>query len=212
MDPSIPHEPGVDQGRSIPRSRSGGEGEVLEGEIIDKDAPLGRPRPGPPPPPPPAAKDPKQRKRTRRTVLWTLLGIAVLISITGVVSGYVYYDKATKPNTDTPDGALEGFLDARFNGARPERVQQLVCRSPNLGEFDELVSVLNASKSQPDEAIEAHASALDFKYPSEDRAEIETDLALTSGPQNHANFAKERWRFDLVHEDGWRVCGAHRLN
>ncbi|GAA3274958.1 hypothetical protein Dvina_03060 [Dactylosporangium vinaceum] len=210
MDPSIPQEPGVDQGRSIPRSRTG-ENEVLEGEVIDRGVPLGRPQPGPPPPPR-AAKDPKQRKRTRRTVLWTLLGILVFVLLSGVGFGIIYYDKATKPNTDTPDAALEGFLDARFNGARPERVQQLICRSPNLGEFDELVKVLEASKAQPDEAIEAHASALDFKYPSKDKTEIETDLVLTSGPQNHASFAKERWHFDVVREDGWRVCGAHRLN
>ncbi|WP_433082786.1 hypothetical protein ACQP1P_02755 [Dactylosporangium sp. CA-052675] len=210
MDPSIPNEPDVDHGRSIPRSRSG-ENEVLEGEIVDKDAPLGRPRTGPPPPPPPA-KDPRQRKLARRTVLWTLLGIAAFVCLSGIGLGIIYYNKVTKPNTDTPGGALEGYLDARFNGARPERVQQLICRSPNLSEIDELVSVLEASKAQSAGAIKANASALDLKYPSEDKAEIETDLVLASGPQNYASVARERWRFDLVHEDGWRVCGAHRLN
>ncbi|MFB9413312.1 hypothetical protein [Dactylosporangium matsuzakiense] len=136
----------------------------------------------------------------------------MFVLLSGVGFGIIYYDKATKPNTDTPGVALEEFFDARFNGARPERVQQLICRSPDLSEFDKLISVLDASKGPSAEVITAHASELILNYPSQDKAEIETDLVLTSGPQNHAGVGEERWRFDLVREDGWRVCGAHRLD
>lgn len=205
MDPSKPNDPQVDQGQPIPRSRPANE-EVLEGEIIDRGVPIGRP--GPPPPP---EAPPKKRGRTRRTVLWTLLGIAVFVCVGGLGIGYIYYDKATAPNTDTPGRALEEFLDERFNNGPPERIRQLVCSSPNLSEFDALVDDLAASEAQSGEVTKANASALDIQYTSDDRVQIETDLVLTAGPQNHAKVARERWHFDLVRESGWRVCGARQV-
>ena len=207
MDPSKPNDPQVNQGQPIPRSRPANE-EVLEGEIIDRGVPIGRPRTDPPPRP---APDPKQRKATRRTVLWTLVGIAAFVCLGGLGVGYIYYDKATKPNTETPGRTLEEFLDERFNNGPPERVRQLVCRAPSLQEFDDLVNQLAAIEAQSGDAVKANASALELQYTSNEKAAIETDLVMTSGPQNQSKVARQHWHFDLVREDGWRVCGAHRL-
>jgi hypothetical protein len=145
----MPNDPQVDQGKAIPRARPANE-EVLEGEIIDRGVPIGRPQAGPPPPP---AKDPKQRTATRRTILFTLLGIAAFVCLGGLGLGYMYYDKATAPNTATPGRTLEEFLDERLNNGPPERVQQLVCRSPNLGDFDDLLRRLAARQTETGEEI-----------------------------------------------------------
>ncbi|WP_344618189.1 hypothetical protein [Dactylosporangium salmoneum] len=205
MDPSKPNDPQVDQGQPIPRSRPAND-EVLEGEVIDRGVPLGRP--GPPPPPPPT---PKKSARTRRTILWTLIGIAAFVCLGGLGIGYIYYDKATAPDTRTPGRTLEEFIDERFNNGPPERVQELICSSPKLVEFDDLVSQLAAREAQTGQEVRANVSATDVRYTSNDKAEIETELVLTAGPRTHAESTRQHWHFDLVSEGGWRVCGAHRL-
>ncbi|MEV6926905.1 hypothetical protein AB0M46_20685 [Dactylosporangium sp. NPDC051485] len=205
MDPSKPNDPQVDQGQPIPRSRQAND-EVLEGEVLDRGIPIGSPRTDSPPGP-----IPKQRRATRRTILWTLVGIAAFVCLGGLGVGYVYYDNATTPDRRTPGGTLEEYLDSRLNGGAPERLQLLICRSPNLREFDDFVNQLAAKESDSGHKIKVNASTYDFRSTSDDKVEIETDLVMTAGPQNASEYVKQHWQFDLVREDGWRVCGAHRL-
>ena len=99
MDPSKPNEPSIDQGRSIPRSRPA-EDEVLEGEIIGKDEPLGRPGPVPPPSPTP----PKRGLGLRKTLLLVVAVVAVGLCLGGSITAYVLYDNATRPERGDPSG------------------------------------------------------------------------------------------------------------
>lgn len=206
MDPSKPNEPSIDQGRSIPRSRPGDD-EVLEGEIIGKDEPLGRP--GAVPPRPPEA--PKRGLGLRKTLLLVVAVVAVGLCLGGSITAYVLYDNATTPDRSTPGATLEQFLDARFNGSTPERLKLLVCGSTDLKEFDDLVTELKVSEEESKIDIQTHASEFRITNISSDRVAIETDIVITAIQQDMTQRDKQGWRFELAEEGEWRVCAARRI-
>ena len=205
VDPSKPHEPSIDQGRSIPRSRPGND-EVIEGEIIGKDEPLGRP--GAVPPRPPEA--PKRGLGFRKTLLLVIAVVAVGLCLGGSITAYVLYDKATQPDRRTPRGAFEEYLDARVNGSTPERLGLLVCRSSDLREFDNLVTALEAREADSGLDIQIGTADTQIIEIASDRAAAETTIVMTV-VQGSARQDRQHWRFELADEDGWRVCSARQV-
>jgi tetratricopeptide (TPR) repeat protein len=67
----------------------------------------------PPPPPPPF--DPS-RRRTRRALLWTGVGLSVALLATGTVTGVLAYDKSKRYNDTTTGDDYKTLVDLRNSG------------------------------------------------------------------------------------------------
>ncbi|MGI5246895.1 hypothetical protein [Dactylosporangium sp. CA-139066] len=208
MDPSKPNDPRVDQGQAIPRSRPANE-EVLEGEIIDRGVPIGRPRTDPPPPSPP---DPKQRKATRRTILWTLLGLAAFVCLSGLGAGYIYYNKAVEPDRSQPEGVIEQYVDVKFNKRDNIRAKLFECSSADLADIEATLNDVKALEGRFSTSAVVQPGSFDVTVDG-DRADVDATLQIVlteaSGGQS---ITEQHWKFQLSKSPTWRLCKATKAN
>ncbi|MER7275808.1 hypothetical protein ABT369_15240 [Dactylosporangium sp. NPDC000244] len=211
MDPSIPNEPGVDRGRSIPRSRSG-ENEVLEGEVIGKGVPIGQPRTGPPPPPDAPARKPRKPGQIRRTVLWTLLAIVVFGLLAGGVTAWVFYNKAAEPDRGNPTATLRQYLDARFNTRDAARASVFTCSSSKLSEMDAAISDVERREQKDQIRIRMFTTEMTVTASTAASATVRTIITYQI-PEEGGRSSGEvyTWDFGMTVENGWRVCSAAQL-
>ncbi|MEV0130770.1 hypothetical protein AB0H83_20195 [Dactylosporangium sp. NPDC050688] len=203
MDPSKPHEPSIDQGRSIPRSRPGND-EVLEGEVIGKDEPLGRP--GAVPPRPPEA--PKRGLGFRKTLLLVIAVVAMGLCLGGSITAYVLYDKATQPERSSPSATLQQYVSARFDRRDSVRASVFECSSPQLQAVSAALNEIEQLERKYSISISTSLSDLDVSG-SDDVADIRANINTIIPEENGRDSIRvQKWRFRLVKQDGWRVCGA----
>ncbi|WP_433612988.1 hypothetical protein ACQP2P_02870 [Dactylosporangium sp. CA-139114] len=209
MDPSIPNEPNVDHGRSIPRSRSG-ENEVLEGEVIGKGVPIGQPRTGPPPPPAPPPGKPRKPGQVRRTILWTLLAIVALSCLAGGITAFVFYSQAAEPDRGSPTVTLVQYVDVRFNNRDAIRSADFECAAPHLEAIDQALDEIRVLETKYSIAITVSASDLAPSV-NGDSADVEATLNVAIPENNGATSVQlQKWSFHFVNAKGWRICGAER--
>ncbi|MFD0582842.1 hypothetical protein [Dactylosporangium darangshiense] len=207
MDPSKPNDPRVDYGQPIPRPRKAGDDEVLEGEIIDRGVPIGRPSPSTPPPPPPK----KKPAATRRTILWTLLGIAAFICLGGIAATYVFYRKAAEPDRGSPTVTLVQYVEAKFNSRDAIHAADFECSSPHLQAIDQAINAIRALEVKYNIAISVSVSDLQPAVRGA-TADVSAHLNVAIPESSGVDSVQvQKWSFHFVNDGGWRICGADRL-
>ena len=206
MDPSKPNEPSIDQGRSIPRSRPGND-EVLEGEIIGKDEPLGRPGAVPPLPPTP----PKRGLGLRKTVLLVVAVIAFGLCVGGSITAYVLYDKATQPDRSTPEGVLEQYLDAKFASRDNIRAKLFECPASDLADIE--AALIDVKNREERFSIKITVKPVSFDvHISGKHADVDVALkVLVPEVDGRETLSQQEWRFLLENNRSWLICGAKKL-
>jgi hypothetical protein len=217
VDPSKPTEPQVDPASSIPRSRQGSDEapEVLEGEVIPKGVPLGKPtvnmRETPPGPPAPGPGGPKKKGGKLRTTMIVVAALAVAFCLAGIATGLLLYNKATQPDRSNPVGTLDQYIIEKMNNRNQERAHLLECGSPKVTALDDLLAGIEKREQQYSVSISVSTGDLSVAM-KDDSATI--NGKLLQGADVNGVFAEERqdWHFDLVREGGWRVCGAEHLS
>lgn len=146
-----------------------------------------------------------------RTVFVVALAGAVVLCFGGLIFGYVQYDKIAEPDRGTPSLAVDQYLSARLTDRDEARARLFTCKSPTLGPVDELLGDVVDREQQFGIRIEVRSS--DFVISSVDQsASVDANLKIDvpeEGGQSSRSI--QRWRFDVVQEDGWRVCAASRL-
>ena len=213
MDPSKPAEPQVDPSASIPRAREEprvGE-EPLVGEVIPKGMPLKRPAVYARPEGAPAGSAERRKRRPLRTVLIVVAAVASAVCLVGLIVGYVVYDKATTPERGTPRTTLTQYLEAKFTNRDESRVRLFECRSPKLEQMDALLDDLKDRERQFDVTIALRSYDMAVTA-TDDSARIDASLEMDATVDGVLQRQVQRWQFDLVWADGWRVCGARRTD
>jgi hypothetical protein len=211
VDPSKPNDPRADRAQPIPRSRPADDDvhEVLEGEIIERGVPLGRPQPGPPPSPP---RPPTKPGKTRRTVLWTLLGIVALICLAGSITTYVLYSKAAEPDRGNPTATLRQYLDARFNSRDVGRANVFVCQSPNLSAINNAIDDIEKREAKFSIRIRMFTTDMRLTAQTERSATVYVEITVEIPEEgNRSSGEVYTWEFGMVRTDGWRVCSATKV-
>ncbi|WP_432834420.1 hypothetical protein [Dactylosporangium sp. CA-092794] len=210
MDPSKPNDPRVNQGQPIPRSRPADD-EVLEGEIIDRGVPLGRPRTGPQPPPsPPPA--PPQRGNTRRVVLLILAGAALLICLGGSITAYVLYDKATEPDRSTPEGVIEQYVDLKFNIRDDSRAKLFECPSADVADLDQTLNDVKALEARFSTSATIRPGSFAVSA-NGNEADVSSTLNIVVTESNGGqSITEQKWQFHLSKTRTWLLCKAEKLS
>ncbi|WP_327006660.1 hypothetical protein OHA72_04915 [Dactylosporangium sp. NBC_01737] len=206
MDPSKPNEPSIDQGRSIPRSRPG-DGEVLEGEVLGKDEPLGRPGAVPPRAPEP----PKRGLGLRKTLLLVVAVVAVGLCLGGGITAYVLYDKATTPDRSTPEGVLEQYLDAKFSSRDNIRAKLFECPGANLADVETALTDVKSREARFSIMITVKPASFDVQVTGK-RAEAKVTLnVLVPEADGRETLSLQEWQFLLENNRSWLICSAKKL-
>ncbi|MBM0238426.1 hypothetical protein JNW88_17025 [Micromonospora sp. ATA32] len=157
--------------------------------------------------PPPAAPAPVRPRRSLRTVLTVVAGVLALLCVGGAVVGFVLYDRATAPDRSAPDVVVVNYLQATLVARDDTKADLYSCDRP-----------LPAIEGFRDQMV-SRERELDVAF----SINIENVAVSKSGPSNATVFAVIRrsasidgvqqsltdsWRFDVVDQNGWRVCSA----
>jgi hypothetical protein len=105
------------------------------------------------------------------------------------------------------------YVDAKLNAYDEQRAHSLQCATPNLSAVDNLATDLKSRETQFAVDIKVTLADLDVTSTSATSTTAETNLKLAAPQSNNTqSVAIQHWRFDLVRNDGWRVCSAQRTS
>ncbi|HEX2770816.1 MAG TPA: hypothetical protein VHN18_00105 [Micromonosporaceae bacterium] len=166
--------------------------------------------PGPAPGGQGAPTDDGDRRRRLRPVLAVLGGVLALLCLGGLAAAYLVYDDATGPDRSAPDVVVDNYLRAYLVDRDDARADQYVCRgAPDLAEVRALRDDIQAREQRYSVRIVVSWGSLRVEPAGEGRA-VTTEVRRTIADGSER--AQDRWRFEVVDRDGWRVCSARRLS
>jgi hypothetical protein len=167
--------------------------------------PPGRPTSGPVP-----AGAPATTRRRLRPVFAVLAGVLALLCIGGLGAAYLVFDGAGGPDRSAPDVVVDNYLRAYLVDRDDARAEQYVCREgPDLAEVRALRDDIQAREQRYAVRVVVTWSSLRVEPAGNGRA-VTTEVRRTISDGTER--AQDRWRFEVVERDGWRVCAAHRVS
>ncbi|RKN30992.1 Rv0361 family membrane protein [Micromonospora musae] len=163
-------------------------------------------------PPVPVAPAPERPRRPLRTVLTVVAGVLALLCVGAAITGYVLYDRATTPDRSAPDVVVASYIQAFLNERDDIKTEQFVCRDgSDLDAARSLRRELEQREADFDVVVRVRWGPL-TQLKEEDGESITTTLTISGSANGQSRSSRrEDWRFHVVDEDGWRVCGAQKL-
>ncbi|MDQ7906935.1 hypothetical protein RB614_20695 [Phytohabitans sp. ZYX-F-186] len=141
-----------------------------------------------------------------RLVLMLVAGALALFCTGGAGIAFVSYRDATEPDRSSPDVAVSNYLRALLVERNDVRVDLYACSS------DEGLGAIRAFKEEIVERERQHAIRIVVSWGAmttqelSGRAIVTTEISRTISDGSEKDL--QNWRFDVVDENGWRVCGA----
>lgn len=148
--------------------------------------------------------------RRARLVFSLVAGVLLLLCMGGVGVFVSLYDNATKIERTAPDAVVDQYLRAYL--VNRDDKQAALFRCQGAGDPAPLVAYRSEIESQEAKhsiSIRVTWSSL-VVTPREGARTVATDLrrAISDGSES----VIDRWQFDVVDKDGWRVCGATKIS
>ena len=158
-----------------------------------------------------AGKQPNRRLR-----LWLAMGagILALLCLGGVGVVVSLYDGATEIKRTAPDAVADSFLRAYLVDRDDKQVALFTCKSgADLAAISALRTELVDREKEFDVKVSVSWSSLTVSETDENKRSVGTDLIIAGNMNGEATSRHtESWTFDLVDDDGWRVCGAAKTS
>ncbi|GAA4460787.1 hypothetical protein GCM10023170_062470 [Phytohabitans houttuyneae] len=136
-------------------------------------------------------------------------GALALLCAGGAGVAFVAYRDATEPDRSSPDVAVSNYLRALLLERNDVRVDLYSCRD------DGSLAPMRAFRAQIEEQEKQYSITIVISWGAlivqemSGRATVTTEISRTISDGTEKDL--QDWRFDLVDEGGWRVCGATRL-
>jgi hypothetical protein len=145
-----------------------------------------------------------------RPVLAVLGGLLALLCLGGLVMAYLAYDDATALDRSAPDVVVDNYLRAYLVERDDARAEQYVCReAPDLAEVRALRNDIEAREERYSVRILVSWGSLRVE-PAAEGQTVTTEVRRTIADGSERT--QDRWQFEVVDRDGWRVCAARRLS
>jgi hypothetical protein len=155
---------------------------------------------------------PKLTPRRRRLRLWIAVAAGVLgiLCAGGIGVAVLLYDEETKIERTAPDAVVDSFLRSYFVNRDDKEAALYQCESG--GDFRQAADLRSDIVSRESQyTIGIRVSWTDLTVSNVGgQTTVTTELrrAISDGSER----TSDSWRFILVDEDGWRVCGAEKLS
>lgn len=180
--------------------------------MVAHSQPAGDPPPGPPPAPAPGG--PVPRGRRLRLILAVVGGVLALLCLGGVGIAFILYDDATKINRSEPDAVVDSYLRAYLVDRDDDQASLFSCDRPHG--LAALTTLRNeAVRRETEFMVKVNVSwaSLTVRDTDQNVREVEVPLTIAGVAQGQVQSRRtESWRFELVDEDGWRVCAASKVS
>ena len=158
---------------------------------------------------PPA--EPPKKPRNRRLRLWLALGAGILslLCLGGIGIAVLVYDDETKIERTTPGASADSFLRAYLVNRDDDEVALYSCKSG--GDFSDLEAYrtdIQNRESRFSVGIQVIWEGLRVTT-NGTTGTAETDLTRSLGDGTER--ITDTWQLAMVDQDGWRVCGAAKV-
>jgi hypothetical protein len=161
----------------------------------------------------PVAAGPRRRGGRLRAVLAVLGGMVALLCLGGVGLVFVLYNEETKPDRSAPDVVVSNYLRALLVDRDDGRARIFECRTgAELGAVSTLKADLEAQEERLDTTILVSWGELFVERRDQRAAVVTTGIRRTAQVDGASQSLVDQWRFEVVDEDGWRVCGAEQVS
>ncbi|MFB9238504.1 hypothetical protein ACFFWC_23735 [Plantactinospora siamensis] len=173
---------------------------------------LGPVAPGTAPHGPQQTVRPARPRRPVRRLLWVLVGALLALLLAGSGAFFVWYDRATTIDRSEPDVTVDNYLRAFLVDRNDARAQEFQCSTgKTLGPIESLRAEMEKREAQFHVVVHASWGALSVSR-SASRAAVQATLTIASFANGEPRSRRtEEWKFAMMREDGWRVCGAERV-
>jgi hypothetical protein len=154
---------------------------------------VGSPHEPPPPPPPPR----RARTISRGRLTLIILVVGGLLLIAGAGTAFLLYNRATELDRSTPTIAVDQFVRAVFFDKDDDRVKLFTCPQWTTERTAEV-------QGRFDPEVRVSVASLAVQSRQEHQAVVAARMRLAI--QDFVDF--QDWRFEVVEDNGWRVCAA----
>jgi hypothetical protein len=146
-------------------------------------------------------------------VLAVLGGMAALLCLGGLGLGYVLYDQATELDRSAPDVVVDSYLRALLVDRNDATAALHTCgQDADLSAIEQLRSDIEGQERRLDTAISVSWGKLTVQQDNEATASVSTSVQRTATVDGATQSLADDWRFRVVEEGGWRVCGAEEVS
>jgi hypothetical protein len=143
-------------------------------------------------------------------VLAMVFGVVALLCLGGVGVAVSLYDEATEIKRTAPDAVVDSFLRAYLVDRDDKEAALYTCKSGgDLAALSTLrLEMINREKNF-DVKVSASWRSLTVVDVDKAHKSVSTDLIISGASDgNTVSRRSEPWSFNVVDDDGWRVCSA----
>lgn len=163
---------------------------------------------------PPAAQPvPMPPRRRLRTVL-TVAGVALTVLVlSGAVTIFILYDRASAPDRSAPDVVVDNYLRAYLVDRNDARANLFTCDNRDgLSALSSLRKEVERREAEFKVIVRVTWGALS-RAESPEGQQIATTLTIASFSDGSPRSSRrEAWQFVVVDEnDEWRICDAGKV-
>ncbi|GAA0438770.1 hypothetical protein Aca07nite_49900 [Actinoplanes capillaceus] len=154
---------------------------------------------------------PRARLQSRRARLWLAMGggIMALLCLGGVGAVFLLFNENTEIKRSAPDAVVDNFLGAYFVSRNDKEVALYRCEGQgNFAALDAYRAQILAVEQEKGGSISVSWST--FTVSAGDKQGIVTTDLIEAGSVGNGSLSFP-WSFEVVNQDGWRVCGASKL-
>lgn len=141
-----------------------------------------------------------------------VVGAATLLCLGGAGVAIVAYRDATEPDRSAPDVAVDNYLRAFFVDRNDARTDLYVCDgNPSLEPAKALRDEIEQREADFNVVVRVSWGVLTRSKLENEREAVGTKLTIASFADGQARSRRsENWEFEVVDNDGWRVCAARK--
>jgi hypothetical protein len=147
--------------------------------------------------PPPFPPPPARRTIRQSNLLLMILIVVGTLAASGAGAAFLLYDRATKIDRSTPAVAVDQFVHATFVDKDDDRVELFTCPQWTRARTAEV-------QEQFDSEVKVTLASVAVESQQEQQAVVMARMRLVF--RDFVDF--QDWRFEVVEDNGWRVCGA----
>ncbi|MDI6105003.1 hypothetical protein QLQ12_41105 [Actinoplanes sp. NEAU-A12] len=194
-----PREPESEAGFGSPDPRREGDA------VVTPEPPVSRPLRGRP-----LGQRGRFQSRRARLVLALTGGFLALLCLGGVGAFFVLYEEATEIKRTAPDAVVDSFLAAFLVSRNDQEAALYRCTSEeDLTPIVQFREDVVRREKEFSVGISVTWSSLQVSIDGSSGT-VTTDLTRTISGQ--AGRDSSTWKFSIVDQDGWRVCGAKQTS
>lgn len=148
-----------------------------------------------------------------RVTLVVLAGMMALVCLGLVGLGFVLYNEETRPDRSAPDVVVDNYLRAMLVERDDVRARTFSCReSGELSAISALRREIEERERQFNVDVRVSWGVLQRERVSAEEETVTVDLIIAGFANGQSRSRRtETWKFDVVSDDGWRVCAAREM-